>query len=320
MQTSRAELLTDLLGFMGELDDQDARNIAETLAARVVQTIYLKKTWNELVSPDPWQITTIANQRTYVLPDHFGRPTPGGVMRNLTTGGKLRLIGKNEIEEMHPEMGTSLETADEPCFFFVGGTQPVATQPAAAGDALEIVSDNILDTTVKVTVVGEDANGVERRKVVTATGIGGVAVGTFRKISAFGKAYPDGVTPTTEGTSSEGTITLRKVAGAVELETLQSDESSKERLTLTLYPKPDAVYTLALPFIRAPRRLVYDSDTLPRFWGPAVFEEARLEWDLNQGNLSLGSFIAAPRPRLKELVEHDNALTYAGERVIPFGG
>jgi hypothetical protein len=323
MQTSRAELLADLLGFMGELDDADARNIAEAMVARVMQTIYLEKTWNELVSPDPWQITTVANQRTYVLPDHFGRPTPGAVMRNLTTGGKLRLIDRNSIEDAHPEMGvTGLDTTEEPCFFFVGGTQPVATQPAAAGDALEIVSDSIADTTVKVTVVGEDANGIERRKFVTVTGIGAVAVGTFRKISAFGKAYPDGVTPTTEGTSSEGSITLRKVAGAVELETLQSDESSKERLALTLYPTPDAVYTLALPFIRAPRRLVYDSDTLPRFWGPAVYEEARLEWDLNQGNLSLSAFMAAPRPRLRRnSSQHDNALAARPrERVIPFGG
>jgi hypothetical protein len=88
----------------------------------------------------------------------------------------------------------------------------------------------------------------------------------------------------------------------------------------TLFAKPDAVYTLALPFIRAPRRLVYDSDTLPRFWGPAVYEEARLEWDLNQGNIALPTFVQSPRPRLTELIEHDNALLYSAQRVEPFQG
>jgi hypothetical protein len=318
MQQSRREILDELLDWMGELDDPDARNTAERLLVRVLQTIWLKHTWSDHVSPDPWQITTVADQRTYVLPDHFGRPTPSAVLRNLTTGEDLRIVTKNDLEAVHPEAGTTLETAAQPDSAFIGGTQPVHTQPSSSGDALEVVSDDVDDTTIKVTVIGEDANGIERRRVVTLTGTAPVAVGTYRKITTFGKAYPESQDPTTEGTSSEGNVTLRKVTGAVELETLQADESSRERLTITLHPKPDAVYVLALPFIRAPRRPIYDSDTLPRFWGPAIFEEARLEWAVDQGDLTYAALLQAPRPRFKELVEFDNALTYAGMRNTPF--
>lgn len=320
MQQSRRELLEELMDFMGELDDDDARNTAERLLIRVLQTIWMKHTWSDHLSPDPWQITTVPNQRSYVLPDHFGRPLPSGIMRNLTTGGQLSVITKNDVEALYPEAGSPFETAALPECYFIGGTQPVATQPASTGDALEVVSDNVADATVKVTVIGEDAAGVERRKTVTLTGIGPVAVGTFRKITTFGKAYPDGQDPPTEGTSSVGEVTLRKVVGAAALETLLADESSRERLVVTLYQKPDAVYSLALPFIRAPRRPIYDSDTLPRFWGPAIFEEARLEWALNQGDLNYATFTQLPRPRLKEAIEFDNALTYTGMRNTPFSG
>lgn len=320
MQVSRREIIAELMDFMGEGSDVDARASAERLLIRVLQTIWLKHSWADHISPDPWQITTVANQRTYALPDHFGRPMPSGILRNLTTGSEIDLISKHDIEEMHPEAGTTFETAAEPTHYFVGGTQPVGTQPASTGEALEVVSDSATDTTVKVTVIGEDANGIERRKTVTLTGQAPVAVGTFRKITTFGKAYPASQDPTTDGTSSEGSVTLRKVAGAVELDTLLADESSRERLALTLFHKPDAVYALALPFIRAPRRPIYDSDVLPRFWHPAVFEEARLEWALNQGDLSYANFIQAPRLRLKELVEADNALTYSAMRVTPYSG
>lgn len=320
MQVSRREVLDELLDFMNEKGDSEALASAQRLLIRVLQTIWLKHTWGDHISPDPWQITTVVSQRTYALPDHFGRPMPSGVMVNLTTGAKIRLITKNDLDEMHPEAGTSFEVASEPTHFTIAGTQAVATQPASTGDALEIVSDNAADTTIKVEVIGEDASGVERRKVVTATGTVAVAVGTFRKITTFGKAYPAAQEPTTAGTSSEGTVTLRKVVGAVALESLLPDESSRERLALTLFHKPDQVYTLALPFIRAPRRPIYDSDTLPRFWHPAVFEEARLEWALNQGEINLPTYLQAPRPRLKELIESDNALTYAAMRVQAFEG
>jgi hypothetical protein len=240
MQQSRRELLDELLDFMGELDDDDARNTAERMLVRVLQTIWLKHTWSDHLSPDPWLITTVANQRSYALPDHFGRPLPSGVMRNLTTGGEIRVITKNDVESLYPDAGTTFETAAPPEYFFIGGTQPVSTQPASTGDALEVVSNDAADATIKVTVIGEDVNGIERRKTVTLTGLAPVAVGTFRKITTFGKAYPDGQDPTTEGTSSVGEVTLRKVVGAVALETLLADESSRERLVLTLYQKPDA--------------------------------------------------------------------------------
>jgi hypothetical protein len=320
MQISRREAIEELLDFMGEKGDSDARASAERMLIRVLQTIWLKHTWGDHVSPDPWQITTIANQRSYALPDHFGRPVASGVMRNLTTGDTVQLITKNDLEDQHPEAGTTFETADEPSSFFIGGTQPVGTQPASTGDALLVVSDSAADTTIKVTVIGEDATGIERRTVVTLTGLAQVAVGNFRKITTFGKAYPAAQEPTTAETSSEGTVTLFKAVRGDVLESLLPDESSRERLVLTLFPKPDGVYSLALPFIRAPRRPIYDSDTLPRFWHPAVFEEARLEWALNMGEINLASFTTAPRPRLKELIEFDNALTYGAMRTEPFQG
>ncbi len=320
MNSSRREFLDDLLNFMGELDDADARDIAERLMIRVLQRIWLKHTWADHISPDPWQITTVANTRTYALPDHFGRPMPSGVMRNLTNGAKLRIITKNDLEEMHPEAGTTFESAGQPQYFFVGGTQCVAAQPASTGQALEVVSSSAADTSVDVTIIGEDANGVEQRTKVTLLGQTPVACGTWRKITTFGKAYQAGIDPSTEYTSSAGTVTLRKISDASTIEQLLSDESSRERLVVTLYRVPDSVYTLALPFIRAPRRPIYDSDPLPRFWGPAMFEEARLEYALNRGEIGFAEFAAAPRPAFKELVEFDNALTYSGMRTDPFAG
>lgn len=319
MQQTRRELLDDLLDFMGESGDADARNSAERVLNRAIQQIWLKKEWTDHRMPTPVSFSTVANQRGYALPEHFGRVA--GRRReifNLTLGDEIEPIDQDDLRRDHPEQGTTFENAAAPSFYFVGGTQGVSVQPASTGEALEVVSDNGADATIRVTIEGEDAAGVWQHKKVILTGVAPVAVGTWRTVINFSKAYPEAQEPTTEGTSSEGSVTLRKVAGAVGLETLLPEESAHELLTLTLFQVPDAVYAIAVPFIRAPKRLIYDSDELPRMWGPAVFEEARLEWDLNQGNVTLAQFQVTARPQLKALIEYDNAIAYANLRIDPF--
>lgn len=321
MQMTKREILDELLDFMGELGDADARNTADRLLSRVIQTIWLQHPWSDHVMPSPLEIATVANQRTYVLPDHFGRVRPDASMRNLTTGNRIDPIDQNVLEDDYPQAGTTFETAQEPTHFYVAGVQGVAIQPAATGDALEVVSTSALDLTIRVTVEGPTTAGIWTRTTVTLNGITPVAVGTFRNdVLNFSKAYPEGTDPATEGYSSVGSVTLRKVAGAVALETLQPEESAHERRTIVLIHKPDRVYTVVLPFIRAPRRLLADSDEIPRFWGPAVIEEARIEWDYNQGNISLAQMTQIPRPRRMELVQYDNSIRYSSWRTTPFQG
>jgi hypothetical protein len=322
VQQTRREIVEELLDFMGEAGDSDAEVSAVLVLNRIIQTIWLKHPWSDHLMPNPVEIATVANQRTYVLPDHFGRVRPNAAMRNLTSGGMpMEPIAADAAEVEFPMAGTSLETPGLPQRFDLAGTVGIAVQPSSSGEALEVVSSSAADTAVKVTVEGPNAQGVWTRTTVTLTGTVAVAVGTFRNdVINFSKAYADGTDPATPGTSSVGSVTLRKVVGGTVLETLQPEESAHERRTVVIYPVPDAVYTLALPFMRAPRRLIADSDEVPRFWGPAIIEEARLEWTLNGGDLDIVSFTNAKRPRLTELIEHDNSLRYAGWRATHFSG
>lgn len=318
MNQTRREFLDDLLDFMGEQGDDLARNSAERVLNRVIGTIWLKHPWTDHRMPTPYQFATVADTRTYVLPAYFGRVAgTEGIIRNLTTGSRIAPANQDALEEDYPHAGTSFEHASTPQCYFLGGTQAVHTQPDTAGEALEVLSDNAADTTIVVTIEGLDANGVYTAVQKTLTGTVAVALGTFSQVINFSKAYPENQEPTTEHTSSAGSVTLR-TTGGTELDVLQPYESAHERPTLTLFPKPDRVYQIAVPVIRAPKRLTKDSDEIPRFWGPALYEEARLEWALNQGELTYQAFILAPRPRLKELIEADNARRYAGQRLTPF--
>lgn len=318
MTQSRRALLDELLDLMSEPDDDLARATAIAICNRAVETIWLKKEWTDHRMPTPYEFSTVVNQRTYVLPDYFGRVAGfDPYIRNLTTGKRIAPSSVDEIEATNPTAGTTLENAGPPEVYAIAGTQGVHTQPASTGEALEVVSDDATDTSSYVVVEGLSATGIWQRRRAQLMGTTPVAIGTFSQVINFSKGQDD-TTTVTGALTSAGNVTLRITASATELEVLANDEAAHERLTLVLYPKADAVYTIAVPVIRSAVRLDSDADEVPRYWGPAIIEEAMLNFAFNQGSIPLAQLIAAPRPRLNDLIQHDNSLLYRTMKTRPF--
>jgi hypothetical protein len=306
MQQTKREILDDFLGFVIEQGDSIARDIAERALTRALLTVWLKAPWAQFRAPSPYEFATVAGTREYALPRQFGRMADrSGRIRNLTLGTWLDPIDRGELDERHPEAGTSLDVNGQPIGYLLDGTVGVSRQPDSAGEACEVVSSSGSDIAVEVYLEGLDANGVHTRAEFTLTGAVAVAVGTWSKIFEFGKAYDEATDPTTEDTSSAGTVTLRTVAGPVTLQTLSPDESAVDLPVLSLYRTPDAVYTIAVPYMRAPRRIRHDADPLPRFWGNAIFEDLQIQWHVNKGKYA--SDAQAPRPHLLDLLGLESA-------------
>ncbi len=319
MITTRKEALDDFLNWVAEGGDSVARDLAERALNRAVLAIWLKRAWTQFRALAPYEFTTTPGVRAYVLPRQFGRmSTQDGSIRNLTRGTRLYPADQPGLDEIDATAGTSLEQPGSPKLYLINSTSPVTVQPAAGGEACEVVSSSGGDVAVRVYIDGFDASGVSARAQVTLTGTSPVAVGTWSRIVEFGKSYPEGTDPTTELQSSEGAVTLRTTGGTV-LQTLAPDEAAVDLPVLTLYPKPDAAETYAIPYLAAPRRMLHDADPLPRFWGNAVFEEMQVQWRVNGGDLA--SDAQVPRPHLVDLIALENANRVPVTRYRrPFGG
>jgi hypothetical protein len=228
------------------------------------------------------------------------------VIRNLTSGTQIIPRDRSDLEEMDPQIGTSLETSGSPTSYMIAGVTPVQVQPASAGEALEWVSDSASDTTVRAYLEGLDANGVLTQSQVTLNGTTPVAAGTWGTLMAAGKSYPFGTAATTELTTSEGTVTLRKVSGTV-LQTLAPWQSAREHQTIVLYRVPDTVYTIGVPILRAPARTYRDADPLPLMWENAIFEKMVLAWRVADSNVSADG--SEMWPALVDLITYDNSQT-----------
>lgn len=322
MQTTRRVLLDDFLLFIGDAGDAPARNRAEVLLNRVLETVWMKREWSQFQMPSAYEVSLAAAARTVALPDYFGRI--GGAkkqIRNLTKGGVIDPVDRAVIEDEDPYQGTSSETAGCPRRYFLAGTTPVQTQPStSSAEALEVLSDSSSDTTVRAYVEGLNSSGIVTRAQVTLNGTTAVAVGSFKApLTKFGKAYPEGTDPATEGTSSVGTVTLRKVTGGTVLQTLAPDQDARDHLTLIVYPVADAAYTLAIPIIRAVESVYRDADPLPPFWRNAVFEKMVMAWRVGDRDGALVD-TADTWPALVDLVCFDNEQTRRGLTTTPFGG
>lgn len=321
MQRTRRELLDDFLLHVGDVGDATSRNVAESYLNRAMSAIWHAHAWRDHLLPDPVQVTTVANQRTYALPPYFGRVAPWvKELRNLSTGGRVTLRNRETLEQEYPDAGSSLEQAGTPQFAYLSGPVGVAVQPSAAGQALEVVSSDAADIDVRVLVEGVDSLGNWNETQVTLNGTTAVAIGTWKPpIVRFGKTFPDGTTAATEHTTSRGTVTLRVAAAGATLQALLPEESAREFPSLTLYPKPSAAgEILAIPTIRAPKRLLYDADVLPAHWDEAILEHMKALWLEHAG--SIGTAAAVPKPELLKLLAYDNSATAPDPvRKVPFG-
>ncbi|MGE3278030.1 MAG: hypothetical protein AB7O67_23205 [Vicinamibacterales bacterium] len=318
MQTQR-EILDEFLRFRSALGDTDQRKLAVLLLNRAYLNVWLAHPFNDHRLPAPIQVTTVANTRTYALPAYFGRIPPRvDYLRNVTTGAKLTLTPLDRLLEEHPASGTSLESAGIPIRAALAGPVGVSVQPSAAGQALEVVSDNASDTDVRVSVEGLNGDDEWDETQVTLTGTSAVAIGTWKDpIVNFSKAYPNGTTPATENTSSRGTVSLRVVSDSSVLGVLLPEESAREFPSLVLSPKPvTAGEIIAIPAIRAPKRLVYDADEVPRFWASAILEEMKALYQVSAGEIADDSRIQ--RTALARLVAHDNSGVEGRIRTRPF--
>lgn len=307
MIETRREFLDDFLAFVGEPDDDDARNVAERVLNQAISSIYMRHPFRQFRSPNAYEITTVAGSRSYALPSWFGRLLPRTPAFNLTRGSEIDPVDEILARRDDPALGTTLEQSGCPSMFYIGGTSALDTEVSSAGTALEAVSDNASDTEILLTIEGLDSTGKQKRTKVTLTGTIAVALGTWKPpVMRIGKSYPEGQTPSTEFTTSRGTVTIRAAGGGATYATLGNDESSAEHLMVTFVRKPDAAYTIALPFLQAPRRLMYDSDPLPQWWGPAVFERMTHLWRVNTGEIP--TLEGLPTPEFVNLVAFDNAM------------
>lgn len=304
MQATRRELIDEFVASVGEPGDSRVRNLAETLLNTSLERVWLKGvTWRQFILPTPYAFSTVANVRHVALPSFFGRITSrDGAIRNATTGRTIWPTDPEQLTADSPKVGTDLETAGPPRYFYIDGSWGVHTQPASAGEALEVLSDSTDDVTVRAFIEGRNADGEWVQNQVTLNGSTPVAIGTFSFVQDFGKAYPDGITPTTEFTSSAGTVRLRTVADATVLQTLDPFTSAQEHQVLTLVPVPDAAYSIVVPFMRRPRRMVRDADPCPMFWKAAILEDMLIHWNAKGLPVDNG----APRPALADLIAYEN--------------
>jgi hypothetical protein len=308
MHLSRREFLENFLTFVGELGDAGVYTLAAAELNRALTRLWLKHEWRVYRLSTPYLQVLTVNQSRYALQDWVGRIGPGDHIRNISRDGSpLERIRDGQLLEQFPMAGTTAESAGMPAAFELAGACGVFLQPAVAGEALEVVSDSAADVDVYATVTGQDASGRWTRNQVLLAGTVAVAIGTWSYVDEFGKAYGASTTAATAGTSSRGTVTLRKASDhATELQKLFAQESAREHPVLTIYPKPSAADTLALPVIRKPKRLFHDSDPIPDMWEPALFEDMLLGWKLNTGESSAESAARAPRPALADLLATDN--------------
>jgi hypothetical protein len=262
--------------------------------------------WRCFIDPDVWTIATVANQRAYALPDHFGRISGNNrIIRNLTTGKRILPRDRSDMEEDDPGTGTALNSPGEPTQYAIAGMTAVQTQPASTGEALEVLSDSALDVTVRVFIEGLTASNLVAQRQVTLNGTSAVDIGTWARVLKFGKSYPDGTTPTTDLTTSEGSVTLRKTSGATELQVLAPWQPSREHQTIVFSPTPASVYSIGIPIFRAIERYYNDADPLPPLWTNAVFDGMVMAWRV--GNRDVDFDTVGMWPSLKDLIEYDNA-------------
>lgn len=317
MQHARGEALNEFLGHVGELDDPASLRLAQHALNRAMTVLWLKRDWRVFQSPAPFEMACVVGQRSYALPDYFGRISKAGQIRNLSRGGcRLDPLPAGVLEREFPWAGTSREVAGPPRFYDLAGVVGVQAQPLPTGEALELVSDNTGDTTVMVSLAGTDGTGTWRRAAYQLTGTTPVTAGTWTYLDEMGKGYPPATAPTT-GLTSAGNVTLRVVSGARVLQSLTPLESAREHQVITLVPKPAAPDVLALPLIRRVKKLAYDSDPLPADWWPALMEELTATWRDNTGEA--GTAAAFPRPMLADLISLEN-VSGPRQTIRPFGG
>ena len=304
MQATRREIVDDVLDFVGEINDPTARDTANRTINRVLHKIWLRHPWRQFWMPSPYTFVTVAGQRAYPLPEYFGRiGAQHGKIRNVSTGGVLDPIQPEQLEAAYPDAGSPLEVFGTPSVYTIGGTVGVDVQPTAV-ETVTAVSSDANDTDIVVSLEGLDASGRWTRTQVTLAGVVPANGGAWSKIVGFGKSYVSTATPVTSLTSSRGVVTLAGSASGT-LQTLQPYEAAVEHQEIILYPAPNAGgQTIAVPTLRAVRRLLYDGDTVPAHWGPAVFEEMMIQWRVFNGEV--GTDAEADRPAFRDLVAFDN--------------
>ncbi len=305
MQFTRREALDEFLDFVGESNDSGARNVAERELNNAITAIAQSHKFLWLLSPAPFELTLVVNQRSYALPPYFGL-VQDERFRNLSSYGYIYMRAKHYVDEVYPRAGTSVEIAGRVKDALFAGHVGVQTQPASTGDALELVSSDVADVGIVVTIGGTDGNGVWQRAQYSLNGTTPVAAGTWSYIDEGpAKSYPFGSTPVTEFTTSRGTVTLRKAGAGATLQSLLPAESAREHDVVTFYPKPSTADIVSIPFYRRPARLLNDGDPLPDDWWPAIKEEMLIQWRVNTGELATDSD-QVPRPKRNLLIEMDN--------------
>jgi len=304
---TRREFLDDFLAFVGESEDDDARDVAERLLNRAIDVIYMKHAFRQFRAPTAHEITLVAGTRSYALPSWFGRPLPRTPAFNLTDRAPVPFEDEVLLKQSDATIGTSLEATGAPECAYLGGVSALEVEVSASGTALEVVSDSSSDTDVVLSIEGIDANNRQKRTKVTLTGTIAVALGTWKPPVMFvGKSFIAAVDAPTEFTTSRGTVTVRVAAAGTTHLTLQADESSKQQLMVNVTPLPNATKVLALPFLMKPKRLMYDSDALPTWWDSAIWEEMLIQWRVNAGELATD--INVPRPEFINLLSFDNTI------------
>jgi hypothetical protein len=307
VQASRRELLDDFLDFVGESTDANARNTAERLLNRALHTIWMKHPWRQFLMPMPLEVRTVVGQRSYALPPHFGRVW-GGNVRNLTRdGAPLTGLAPDVLEKRFPDAGTSREVPGQTECYTVSGTCGVdVLLPAPTALMVESTSGSDAGTVV-VTIEGPDVNGRWRRQSITLFGQAQLPVPVDVIPWLFGKAMAGAAKPTTELTSSVGTVLLKRLVGAEMVASLLPTESAVEHQVLTLYPSPSMPdERIVVPYLRALTRVLYDSDPIPRDWQDAVFEEMTIQWRVNTGEMSVDTMNMV-RPKFLDLLAYEQA-------------
>lgn len=225
---------------------------AQVAVMRAVRRIWNNRQWSFKRRTSTF--STVASTMDYVLDKSIGQPY--GLLAKFPTGFqyRVRMMSRSNLDQMEPNQ----VRVGQPFIGIVSDLGGVTTQ-ISSGGLVTIVSSNTLDLTQKVLVKGI-VSGQEDYEELTLNGT--TSVSTTKSFTS--------ITWVTKSAITAGRVTV--TTGATTLIVMGPLEKTIKLRTISLYPIPNAVYTITVRhFLKSPPLSeAYEDTGIPDEWDYVV--------------------------------------------------
>lgn len=246
-----------------EIRDRVATDTRETQINSTIEE-YINQTLEEIQSPawafeqtalkgydHKWSfnrrkttLATVASTENYQLPRDVKDIS---LIRQTSTPQKIYFIPDDLFYEWVPNPTAT----GNPRWYRIWEEEGVEVR-LSTDDMLEVLSDNAVDTSQTVRIVGYDTNGLLRTESLTLSGITAVA-GTI--------TYDAGkILRVSKSADTTGIITIREKTADTVLVKLAPTERAPRFKIISFYPIPSSAITLYIEYFTRIRRLEGDND------------------------------------------------------------